>query len=114
MRYTANGHQLAPVRADDRHIYRYRVDDRGRMHLRRLVPAALHPVARFPMIGGLNGFDPFGLFHTVYVRDIDPEWISVLPLEWHTVPPIGQHDPLVRLDRVQRNYLKKLIGRANL
>jgi hypothetical protein len=35
------------------------------VHLRRFVPAALHLVAWFPMVDGLNGVDPFGLFHAV-------------------------------------------------
>ena len=33
------------------------------MHLRHSVPASLHPIARFPVVCGLYGLDPFGLFH---------------------------------------------------
>src|SRR5437899_11767741 len=32
-----------------------------------------NPVAWFPMISGLDGFDPFGLLHTMYVGNIDSE-----------------------------------------
>src|SRR5262249_35472865 len=113
MRDAANRYHFVPVSANDRHVYSDSIDDRRRMHLREFIPAAPDPVARFPMIGSFNRFDPFGLFHTVEVGDIDPEWIAMLPLERYAVPPVGQHDPRIRLDRFQRNHLKKAVGRAD-
>src|SRR5215469_9693973 len=86
MRDAADRHHFVPVSADDRHIYSDGIDHRCRMHLRDFIPAAPDPVARFPMIGGFNRFDPFGLFHTIDVGDIDPQWIAMLLLERYAVP----------------------------
>src|SRR5262249_38609916 len=113
MRDAANRHQFVPVGANDRHIYTDSIDHRRRMHLRDFIPAAPDPVAWFPMIGGFNRFDPFGLFHPVEVGDIDPEWIAMLSLERYAVPRVGQHDPRIRFDRVQRNDFKKTVGRVD-
>src|ERR1700739_2389256 len=84
------------------------------MHLLSRVPASLDPVAWFPMISGLDGFDPFGLFHPVHIRDIDSEREPVLALERYSVPSVGQHDTRIGLDRVQRNHLIELVRGTNL
>src|SRR4051794_28073376 len=84
------------------------------MHLRNLVPASLHPKAGLPMIRELNGLDPFGLFHSICVRNIDPKGKTMLAPERHTIPRVCQHDPFVRFDRVKCNYFEKIVRRPNL
>src|SRR6516164_1071752 len=59
VRNAANWHQLAMIGADDGHIHRHRINHRGGMHLCHFVPTAFHPVARFPVIDGFDGFDPY-------------------------------------------------------
>ena len=114
MRHSANRNQLALVGANDGHIDRHRVDDRGRVHLRHLVPASHHPEARLPMIRELNRLNPFGLFHSVYVWNIDPKRETMLTPQRHTIPRVCQHDPFVRFDRIECDHFEKLVCRSNL
>src|SRR6516164_3173869 len=60
------------------HTRRDGIDDGRRFHPRLAVPAAHDPVAGFPMIGCLDGFDPLGLFHPIAVGEIDPQRETML------------------------------------
>src|SRR5690348_397866 len=106
---SANRNQLALVAPNDGHIDRHRVDDRGRMHLRHLVPASHHPETRLPMIRELNRLNPLGLFHSVYVWNIDTKRETMLRPQRHTIPRVCQHDPFVRFDRIECNHFEKFV-----
>ncbi len=83
------------VCVDDRHINRNGIDDRRGFHSRNLIPASNYPKARLRLIRYLDGLDPLGLLHPVYVRDVDPQWEAMLREKRHTVPRIGQHHTFV-------------------